>query len=161
MTMRTHFAALTFAAAAVSGCGHDQFAAKAGSDRFGLYYDDRGTDVALAYGRPHSDEVALMLLCQKGSGQVQVSDVVRRGPAPTLVLTSGAGRTVLGARVQSAESDAPAVLEAATALSAAGLAGLRRSGRMEVSYGAVRYWLKATSAEQQGVEQFFQACRTA
>ncbi len=161
MTIMKRVSAVVLAGAALAACGHDGSRLALASGPFGLFYDDRGADVALAYGRANSDDVGLMLQCRKGSGVVEVSDVVREAPAPQLVLASGLGRTVLAARVEAGESAAPAILNARTELSAAALQGLRRSGRLQVAYGGLRYGLHARPAERAGVERFFVACQAA
>ncbi len=99
-----------------------------------------------------------MLQCKKGSGQVDVSDVARGGSAPRLILASSGRRTELQTHLQSGESDAPRLLVARAGVSADALKGFRHSGRIEVSYGAVRYGLKASRDERAGVERFFSAC---
>ena len=72
----------------------------------------------------------------------------------------GAERThdELDARLQTSESDAPQLLVAHTDMGAQALQGFRRSGRINVAYGAVHYGLKASPGERAGVEQFFSAC---
>ena len=73
-------------------CGHDHTSASLGSG-FGLYYNDQGPTVSLAYGQANSDDVALMLQCAKHSGKVDVSDAVRGAGGPTLRLASSGPKT--------------------------------------------------------------------
>lgn len=144
--------------AALAACSYDDQHARlqAGPARYGLYYNDGGQTASLAYGQPDSDNVALMLECAKGSGQVQVSDAARTGPVPQMVLVSDGYRSVLPARTEA--SDGPPVLVADAALTAPALAGFRKTGRIEVAYGGVRYGVSADRAEQAGVARFFAAC---
>jgi len=165
MALRTALAAaLVIAGAALSACGHEQGQTRASlSPGFGLFYNDQGATAVLAYGQANSDDVALMLQCRKGSGRVQVSDVARHpmakgAPAPRLVLTSNGRRTELPARVETGQSDGPPILTADTALDGDALKAFRRSGRISVSFGDVRYGLTARTQERAGVERFFVAC---
>ena len=152
-------AMLTGAAAAVlGGCTDDRKAPPTASiaPSFGFYYLDEGPSAKLAYGEANSDNVGLMLECAKGSRMVDVSDVVRSSPAPTLTLTSAGLRTELKAEVQSGEG-APIVTARAPAADPA-LAAFRRSGRIEVSYAGLRYAVAARPDERANVERFFGAC---
>ncbi len=141
-------------------CGHDHTSASLGSG-FGLYYNDQGPTVSLAYGQANSDDVALMLQCAKHSGKVDVSDAVRGAGGPTLRLASSGRTSQLAARLQTGESDAPLMLLAHTDLADGALQGFRRSGRINVAYGSVRYGLQAADGERAGVAQFFSACAKA
>lgn len=119
---------------------------------FGLFFLDEGPSAKLAYGQANSDNVGLMLQCAKGSRMVEVSDVVRTAPAPTLALASEGKRTEVkvDAREGLAVGKAP--------VSAPALSGFRKSGRMEVSYAGLRYAVAARPAEKASVERFFNAC---
>ncbi len=158
MALRKGFVAMMLAAgAALCGCGHDRPSAGLGS-AYGLYYNDQGSAASLAYGLANSDDVALMLQCDKGKGRVEVSDIVRTRPAPRLVLTSAGRSTAVAVKVGQGESDGPRVLTGQTPLDAPALAAFRSTGRIEVLNGDVRYRLKASDAERAAVEQFFTAC---
>lgn len=144
----------------LAACSYDdQRAQLQPKAHYGLFYNDAGPSASLAYGQANSDNVALMLECAKGSGQVQVSDSARAGPAPQIVLASAGARSPLSARIEAAEG--PAVLVADAALHTPALDGFRRTGRIEVAYGAVRYAVAADRAEQAGVARFFAACSRA
>ncbi len=85
MALRTAITATALLAGVLglSACGHDQVSPELSlGPAFGLFYNDQGASVSLAYGQANSDDVALMLSCAKRSGKVDVSDVVRdsRGP---------------------------------------------------------------------------------
>ncbi len=150
-------ATMVLVGAALSACGHDQTQARL-EPGFGLHFNDLGDAVTLAYGLANSDDVALMLQCVKGSGMVEVSDTARAGPVPRVELASDGERTVIPVSMQSGESDAPAILTGQVSLDADALRGFRRSGRIRVAFGKVRYGLQASAVEREGVERFFTAC---
>lgn len=142
----------------LAACGYDdQRAALKAAPGYGLYYNDAGPTASLAYGQANSDNVALMLECAKGSGRVQVSDVARSGPAPRFELLSDGDRTQLPTRIEASEG--PAVLVADAAISVPALDGFRRTGRIDVAYGDVRYGVSADRNEQGRVKQFFAVCQ--
>lgn len=145
---------------ALAACGYDgQKAALNGTPGYGLYYNDSGQTASLAYGQPNSDNVALMLECAKGSGRVQVSDAARTGPVPQIVLASSGVKSTLAARMETAEG--PPVLVADARVASPALAAFRRTGRIDVAYGDVRYGLSADRAERGRVARFFAACERA
>jgi len=125
---------------------------------FGLYLQDEGPDVKLAYGLADSDDVALMLQCTKGSGAIQVTDVARDSARPALVLTSNDGVSVLAASLQpNPEGQAP-LLAAQTTVDSPALVAFRHTGRIAVRNGDFRYGITATGAERREVGRFFAAC---
>ncbi len=160
MALRNVTLMAMLAGLALSACGHDQERAALNSG-MGLYYNDQGSVAALAYGAANSDDVGLMLQCVKGSGRVEVSDVARQAPAPRLILTSAGRSTELPVALQSGMSDGPPILTADTSSKSDALAAFRKSGRINVTYGKIRYGLRATSDEKRGVEEFFTACEGA
>ena len=128
------------------------------ADGFGLFFQDEGSSAKLAYGLADSDDVALMLQCAKGSGQVQVTDVARDTARPVLVLASAEGASVLLASLQpNPEGQAP-LLAAQTRADSPALAAFRDTGRISVRNGDFRYAITATSAERTSVDRFFAAC---
>src|SRR5688572_111181 len=155
----TALVGLGLAALALAGCGHDDKRAAmklTEAPAFGLFFNDNGETASLAYGEAHSDNVALMLECAKGSGRVQVSDIAR-GEAPALVLASGRRTTELGARVEASDGG-PAILTADAPLAADALQGFHRTGKLTVSQGDARYGVAASAPERQEVDLFFTAC---
>jgi hypothetical protein len=128
------------------------------ADGFGLHFQDEGSDVKLAYGLADSDDVALMLQCSKGAGEVQVTDVARDSARPVLVLASSDGVSVLSASLQpNPEGQAP-LLAAQTSVASPALAAFRRTGRISVRNGDFRYGITATGDERAAVGRFFAAC---
>ncbi|MEI9965261.1 MAG: hypothetical protein WDM92_11770 [Caulobacteraceae bacterium] len=97
----------------------------------------------------------------KGSGRVEVTDVVRKAPAPTLILASDGARSELAARIEPGESDAARIVAADTRLDDRALTGFHKSGSIHVAFGQVRYGVTAAAQERPGVERFFAACRKA
>jgi hypothetical protein len=150
--------ALVCAAAALAACGHDEKAQVATTiaPSFGFFYVDEGPSAKLAYGEANSDNVGLMLQCQRGSRVVEVSDVVRSAPAATLTLVSAGQKSDLKAAVEAGEGQ-PLVTARAPSASPA-LAAFRRSGRIEVAYAGLRYAIAAKPQERPTVERFFSAC---
>jgi hypothetical protein len=149
------------------GCSHDRpevaqideapladnpAAASAG---FGLFYNDQGESVSLAYGQANSDNVSLMLECAKGSGRVQVSDLARSDRS-ALLLASGDETNLLPARVEAA--DGPRLLVADTSADAPALRAFHRTGALTVGDGKAAYGVKATAPERTEVDLFFTAC---
>ena len=152
--------AATLACGALAGCytgkGADSGPKLAGG--FGLYFQDEGPDVKLAYGVADSDDVALMLQCSKGSGAVQVTDVARDSARPMLVLASNDGVSVLSASLQPNPEGVAPLLAARTSVDSPALAAFRHTGRIAVRNGDFRYAITATSAENAEVRRFFAAC---
>jgi hypothetical protein len=159
MALHRSLSALTVAALglAMFGCSHDQQARLDPS--FGLFFNQSGQSLTLAYGRANSDDVGLVLQCQSGSRQVDVSDLARRSSADRLTLTSNNATDALPARVDT--SGGPPTLWAKTAISSGAMQGFRTTGRIGVSSAGARYTVSADSAERQGVERFFRACEKA
>jgi hypothetical protein len=125
---------------------------------FGLFFQDEGSDVKLAYGVANSDDVGLMLECAKGSGAVQITDVARDQGPPSLLLVSSQGNSVLATSLQpNPEGQAP-LLSAETSVGSPALAAFRRGGNLEVRNSGFRYLISATNAERLAVAQFFAAC---
>ncbi len=125
--------------------------------KFGLYFNQDAQGANLAYGEANSDNVGLMLQCDKGSGQVRLTDVAATQPADRLILASGAQRLDVPVRLSQDESGA-ALAEASIPASDPVMQGFRRSGVMAVKLGASRYGVKARAGEQGAVNQFFAVC---
>lgn len=147
------------AGALIAACSHDDAPARfdTGSGlHYGLFFLDEGNSAKLAYGEANSDNVGMMLECAKGSRQVDVTDVVRSAPSPTLTLIAGGARADLKASVDPGEG-AP-LMTATTRSDSAVLKGFRKSGAMEVAYAGLKYRMVASPKERDGVERFFSAC---
>jgi hypothetical protein len=126
----------------------------------GFFFDQEGSDARLAYGRANSDDVQLMLRCEAGQGQVEITDAVL-GEAKTgdlLLLISGKAKSALPARVETNEESGGrlAIVQADTSASA--LDGFRRSGVIAVRLGTRQYELSATASEKAAIARFFSLC---
>ena len=141
----------------LAGCGHEGARLGLGPD-YGLFYNDQGKTVALAYGLPNSDDVALMLQCAKGSGDVEVSDTARDGAATVIVLSSDGRSAKVPVWIEPADSEGPRILSGKLKLASPALQGFRRSGKIEVANGPARYIIAAAPGERDGVERFFRVC---
>lgn len=126
---------------------------------FGFHFLDEGSDAKLAYGQANSDNVGLMLQCEKGSRMVAVSDMVRSSPTPTLTLVSGKASSTVKVAIEPGPGAAVAVGQAPVATPA--LTGFRKSGKLAVSYAGLRYDMTAKPNEQASVQRFFAACEKA
>jgi len=143
--------------AALAACTHEQ-PSVALNPQYRLAYDDKGETVALAYGLPNSDDVALMLECAKGSGRVELSDTIRDKRATAVVLSSDGKKTSVPVRAEAGEAAEDEILTGQLPLSAPALQGLRRTGVLQVSSGQARYIITVGPGGRPGVERFFKAC---
>ncbi|MET3664599.1 hypothetical protein [Caulobacter sp. 1776] len=147
------FTALTLLAAGLAGCAHE----KVGMDGYRwAYLADGGEAPRLAYGRPNSDDVVLMISCQPGRDRVNVSAVGLSGSE--IVLASGRAESrFAAATVEDALSDG-GLLEARGQASAPALEGFRKSGDLALLTKGERHSLAAESADRGYVRAFFKAC---
>jgi hypothetical protein len=143
-----------------AGCSHDVTHLSFGPE-YGLFFNDQGETVALAYGLPNSDTVQLFLQCPKGQGRVEVSDILRGKPVSTLVLSSDGRRASIPVTVDPGETEGQRTLSGHTAVSDPALAGFRRTGVIKVTQGPVRYAVTASASERASVERFFKVCERA
>lgn len=152
MASRTFALAALGLAAALAGCAHE----KTASTGFQwAYVSDDAAEPRLAYGRPSSDDVAMMIRCRPGRDQVDFA-VAGLGDAQ-LVLASGRTES----RFEAARVEDPlsgGLLEASGQASAAALTGFRKSGDLELLTNGQRHSLAATSADREQVRAFFKAC---
>jgi len=146
----------------LAGCaGSDQLTATAASiSGYGLHYVDTAESAKLAYGRENSDRVGLMLECAKGSGQVEISDLGRKGDG-SLSLTSGGKRSDFRGTVDMGEGGGPPVIYTMAQTSSPALQGFARTGKVEVRTAAARYTVVADEAQKPMVDRFFDACGVA
>lgn len=145
----------TIAGFVMSGCASAP--AVAPGDFAWNYADSPGEGAKLAYGRPQSDEVLVMMTCAPGS-QVLLSAAAIGGSRLTLV--SGGARTALDGAV--AEGfDGQGYLEASTPARGAALAAFRKSGDLTLTSGGRSIDVKARDADHPAIRRFFQACEAA
>jgi hypothetical protein len=145
------FAALGLAAT-LAGCAHEKVAL----DGYRWAYLADGAEAPrLAYGRPNTDDVVLMISCSPGHDQVDVSAVGLSGGE--IVLASGRTESrFAAAKVDDALSQG--LLEARGKASAPALDGFRKSGDLALLTKGERHSLAADSADRGHVKAFFKAC---
>lgn len=149
----TAFIALSLLAASLSGCAHEQTAQ--GPYRWAYLADDG--DPRLAYGRPNSDDVVLMLNCQPGQDQIRVSALGLAGQE--IVLTSGKTESRFPAQALEDDMSGSRLLEGRGRTTAPALANFRKSGDLTLMAPSGRHSLAAASADRSKVRNFFKACR--
>jgi len=140
-------------AAGLAGCAHEKVA----QDGYGWSYLEPGPDAPrLAYGRPNSDDVVLMIRCSPGQDRVDVSAVGLSGGE--IVLASGRAESrFAAAQVDDAMAEG-GFLEARGRASAPALAGFRKSGDLALLARGQRHSLAAGPADRAPVRTFFKAC---
>ena len=146
------FAALSLAAT-LAGCAHEKVAL----DGYRWAYLADGSEAPrLAYGRPNTDDVVMMISCRPGQDQVNVSAVGLSGGE--IVLASGRTESRFSAvRVDDALSQG-GFLEGRGKTSAPALDGFRRSGDLALLTKGERHSLSADAADRGQVKAFFKAC---
>ncbi len=145
------FATFSLLAAGLAGCAHEQVAQ--GPYRWAYLADDG--DPRLAYGRPNSDDVVLMLGCQPGQDQVRVSALGLAGQE--IVLTSGKTESRFPAQALQDDMSGSRLLEGRGRTTAPALASFRKSGDLTLMNNG-RHSLAAASADRGKVRAFFKAC---
>jgi hypothetical protein len=146
------FAALSLATL-LAGCAHEKVAL----DGYRWAYLADGSEAPrLAYGRPNTDDVVLMISCRPGQDQVDVSAVGLTGGE--IVLASGRTESrFAAAKVDDALSEG-GFLEGRGKASAPALDGFNRSGDLALLTKGERHSLAAESADRASVRNFFKAC---
>lgn len=153
MSTRAAALAALMLAAGLAGCAHEKVAAN--GYRW-AYLAEGGDAPRLAYGRPDSDDVVLMMSCRPGGDQVDVSAVGLTGGE--LVLASGRAESrFAAARVDDAMTQG-SLLEASGQASAPALEGFRKSGDLALLARGERHSLAAGSDDRGNVRAFFEAC---
>lgn len=153
MAPRIALAALTILTAGLAGCAHETVAV---NGYHWAYLEAQQEAPRLAYGRPNSDDVVLMISCRPGQDQVNVSAVGLSGGE--IVLASGRSESrFAAAKIDNAMGDV-GLLEAQGRTSAPALAGFRKSGDLALMTQGERHDLAAGSADQGHVKAFFKAC---
>ena len=152
MASRTLALAALGLAAALAGCAHEK---QASNGLQWAYVSDDSAEPRLAYGRPNSDDVVMMIRCQPGRDHIDLA--VAGLSDAQLVLASGRTESRFdAARVEDPMSGD--LLEARGKSSAAALAGFRKSGDLELLSNGQRHSLAATTADRKQVKAFFKAC---
>lgn len=146
------FAALSLAVL-LAGCAHEKVALEG----YRWAYLAEGSETPrLAYGRPNTDDVVLMISCRPGQDQVNVSAVGLSGGE--IALASGRTESrFAAARVDDALSQG-GFLEGRGKASAPALDGFRKSGDLALLTQGERHSLAAAPADRGQVRAFFKAC---
>ncbi|MFT4251939.1 MAG: hypothetical protein QM608_05610 [Caulobacter sp.] len=141
-----------FAAFGLAGCAHER---AANSAYAWAYLNAPGEGPKLAYGRPSSDEVLLMLACPAPGGPVEVSAGGIEGG--TIALASRDRTSRLVAK-PAEEGGAGPYLLARTSPRDPALGNFRRTGDLAILNGDKRHSIAASGDERGRVKAFFEAC---
>ncbi|HWW24683.1 MAG TPA: hypothetical protein VNZ85_02170 [Caulobacter sp.] len=143
---------LTLGGLMLGGCTHD----RPGQPDYGWnYMNNAGEGPKLAYGRPNSDDVVMMLACApRASGLTLTTTGLAGGE---IALASGGSVTRLKARTAASDMGS-GVLEARTSVDASALSAFRRTGDLDLLVANTRHDLDAAPADRLGVKAFFKAC---
>jgi len=146
-------AALGLLTAGLAGCAHEPVA---DSGYRWVFLSDTGESPRLAYGRPYSDDVILMLSCAPGADSVRISAVGLNGRE--IVLASNRTESRYPAqRAQSALID-NGLLEARGQMSSPALAGFQHTGALTLLTNGERHNLHANREDEGQVKAFFRSC---
>lgn len=110
----------------------------------------------LAYGRPASDDVVLMLSCSPGADNVRISAVGLTGGE--IVLVSDGAESRFPAQRADGPMAQAGLLEANGRMSAPALAGFQLTGDLAVITHGERHKLNATREDRGQVKAFFRSC---
>ena len=129
-----------------------------GMDGFAWSFQDNpGEGPKLAYGAPASDNVVLMMTCQPGTQQVNLS-LLGGSPRDGVILVSNGDRQTFKGEAGAAPGMGHMV-EAEAHLSAEPLTGFAETGRLSLIDRGRTAKLDASPAERAGVAKFFESCR--
>jgi len=121
------------------------------------FQDNPGEGPKLAYGAPASDNVVLMMTCQPGTEQVNLS-LLGGSPRDGLILVSNGDRQTFKGEAVAAPGMGHMV-EAEAHVGAEPLAGFAETGRLSLIDRGRTARLDASPAERVGVTRFFESCR--
>jgi hypothetical protein len=145
---------LTLGGLTLIGCASDRSSAPGYAWN---YMDNADEGPKLAYGRPDSDDVVMMMACAPGASAVTLTATGLSGNEIALA----SGRTVTRLKAQLAASDmSDGVLEARTTVDASALSAFRRTGDLDLLVADERHSLDAAPADRRQVKAFFKACST-
>jgi hypothetical protein len=154
--MQSRVLAGLVAIAALAGCATPPPPAADPAMRWA--FDPSGSDGArLAFGRPQTDDVPVMLTCQPGSGRVRISAAAPSAAAsPVLKLSSKAVSSRTTGRIDGADPLGPR-LEAEAPVGNPALAAFSATGQLVVEAGGAV--IAAPAGDPAPVRSFFAACR--
>jgi hypothetical protein len=145
-------AAALLAALGLAGCAHEQAANPAYA---WAYLNEAGEGPKLAYGRPSSDEVLLMLVCPAPGGPVEVSASGLEGAS--IGLASRDRTSHLAAKAAESGGTGTILMASATTRDPA-LGNFRRTGDLAILNAGQRHSIAAKADERRRVKAFFRAC---
>lgn len=148
-------AALGVLTAGLAGCAHQKTSTPGYAWAF---LSDGGDAPRLAYGRPSSDDVVLMLTCQPGADRMRLSAAGMSGRE--IVLSSGRTQSRFPAKVADSALVETGLLEADGKTSAPALDGFKRTGQLAVVATGETHSLDATARDRGQVKAFFKTCET-
>ena len=119
------------------------------------YLNEPGEGPKLAYGRPSSDEVLLMLVCPAPGGPVEVSASGLEGA--TIGLASRDRTSHLAARPAESGGNGTILMASTTSRDPA-LGNFRRTGDLAIVNAGQRHSIAARTDERRRVKAFFEAC---
>jgi hypothetical protein len=149
-------AALGLLAVGLAGCAHDKVA---DSGYRWAFLSDASEAPRLAYGRPSSDDVILMLSCSPGADSVQISAAGLKGRE--IVLASDRIESRFPAGKADSALGETGLLEARGRMSAPALAGFQHTGDLTLLTNGERHNLHAMREDEGQVKAFFRSCAAA
>lgn len=143
---------LALAGMALAGCAYDRSSAPGYA---WSYMTGEAEGPKLAYGRPDSDDVVLMMACAPRASALTLTATGLTGGEIALA----SGRKVTRLKAQPLGSDmGEGALEARTSVDASALSAFRRTGDLALLVADERHSLAAAPADQRQVKAFFKAC---
>ncbi len=150
--------AAALAGFALSGCASTK-PVEAPSNFAWSYSVNPGEGAKLAFGRPQSDEVVLMMVCAEPGASVMLSAAGLN--TAQLMLTSGQSSTSVKGEVGEGFAGAGGLVEASLSSRAPALDGFKRSGDLTMTAGGRTIDLAASDADRSAVRRFFNQCQSA
>lgn len=138
----------------LGGCANTPISAP--SDYAWSFSDEPGDGAKLAFGKPQSDEVVLMMVC---GGHQQVDLSAAGLASDRLTLTSGAASTALRGAVDQGLDGEGGLVETSLPSRDAALRGFQQSGALQLTSGGRVLDLAADDAGRPAVRAFFTACQ--
>lgn len=116
-----------------------------------------GAEAKLAYGRPNSDEVGLMMTCAPHSGTVSVSGSVASAD-PRLTLVSGDIHTLVRGKAEPDPLTGGVWFEGSAPLDRGAIARFRKTGALSLKRDGADLRMAASADDRAAVGRFFRTC---
>jgi hypothetical protein len=143
------------AVAGVNACSERTSAPVSNAHVWNFFSD--GQEARLAYGRPNSDEVGLMLTCAPHSGAVTLSDETEPGRS-TLTLVSGRVRSEIPGAATPDPMTGGLLIEAHAPVREPTLQAFAHGERLAVVHERGQVLMPVTRRDRSAVDRFFAAC---